>query len=467
MSPPASTSQTSRRRSGRTAGRIAGIYAAFAISYIFGSDLLLKALLSQSTIEELTQFQMLKGTGFILVTASLLYYLIRRDVLRIHESQEALERSEDRFRRLVEFSPDGIFVHVHGRIIYVNRSLLRMLRYERAEDLLGRSNFDLVHPEYHAIVRERMRIVSEQRAAVPLIEQRLRRADGTYLWVEVAAHPFDVEGQPGSQVIVRDISARKLAEEQIKQLTETLEKRVEQRTAELQTANDDLRTFLYTVCHDLRMPLRNIARAAESLATIHAVQSDEAAAEYARSVLAGTARLDRLIGDLFEYYQLARAEIRPQRVSLVLLLNDVIGQLRREPEFARRDPQITVREPMPWVLAHRPTLALVVQNLLQNAVKFVAPDVRPTITIYASAMPAAMTRLTIQDNGVGIEPYRLADIFHLFEQPQELRQSPGSGIGLAIVRRGVERMGGRVGVDSTPGVGSRFWIELPQDPTSP
>jgi signal transduction histidine kinase len=265
--------------------------------------------------------------------------------------------------------------------------------------------------------------------------------------------------------MIRDIHARKQAEADLRQLNETLERRVAERTAELQEANEDLRTFSYTLSHDLRAPLRSIGRFGEEIVQgVSEADNRSLAQENARRIVAATARLDRLILDLYEYNQLARTEARSRRISLILVVNEIVGQIKREPEFA--NVEFNIREPMPWVLAHRPTLAMVLHNLLSNAVKFVTPPTQPVVTISATVVKE-QARLTVEDNGKGIEQTRAQSLFALLDQPADDVESSGEGIGLAIVRRGVERMGGCVGVESTPGVGSRFWIELPLDPQSP
>jgi PAS domain S-box-containing protein len=447
----------------RAALRIAIIYAVMAMAWILGSDWLLQKLLTEATVKLISHFQSVKGALFVLITASALYVLIRSAVREIHVSQDALHRSEDRFRRLVEHSPNGIFIHLDGNFIYANRAMASILGYDDPKSLIGIRNLDLIHPDDQAIVSRRMRIIREQRLAVGLQEERMLRRDGTYVWVDVAAIPFDVDGQPGTQVLVLDISARKKAEDELRQINDTLEKRVAQRTSELQQALEDLRTFSYMISHDLRTPLASIRRFGEQVLSSTGLQSDPEAQDAARRIIAMSARLDRLTLDLFEYNNLARAQIQLQRTSTILVAHEVIGQLRRDPMFA--DAQINVREPMPWVLTHRNTLALVLQNLVLNALQHVPADRTPVIEIYARDVGTS-TRVVVQDNGVGMDPVQREKVFGLFEQPRP-SGAGGSGIGLAIVRRGVERLGGTVGVDSAPGTGSSFWIELPKDPDSP
>src|SRR5262249_19556589 len=154
------------------------------------------------------------------------------------------------------------------------------------------------------------------------------------------------------------------------------------------------------------------------------------------------ARLDQQIDDLFRYQQLSREEAPGARISLVLVVNEVIGQLRRDPDFAAAE--INVYEPLPWVLAHRATLGLVMQNLIAHSLRSVAKDTKPRTTIRAErAESSEMTKIVIEDNGV-----------------RDDASKEKEDIDLAIVKRGIERMGGKFGSESSPSGGNRFWIEL-------
>lgn len=247
--------------------------------------------------------------------------------------------------------------------------------------------------------------------------------------------------------------------EQLQRYAAELEQRVADRTVALQEANTELQAFTYSVSHDLRAPLRAMQGFAQALLEDYADKLDSFAQDYARRIVAAASRMDTLINDLLAYSRLSRAEIRLQPVSLAVVVAEALAQL--EAELQERQAQVTVEESLPEVVAHRTTLIQVVTNLLANAVKFVAPTVKPQVRVWAEEREG-WVRLWLQDNGIGIAPEHQQRIFRVFERLHGIETYPGTGIGLAIVRKGVERMGGRVGVKSQVGQGSRFWIELPQ-----
>jgi signal transduction histidine kinase len=259
-------------------------------------------------------------------------------------------------------------------------------------------------------------------------------------------------------VLVRGERARQRAELEIRQLNAELEQRVQARTAELHAANRELETFAHSVAHDLRAPLRTMSGFSLALLEDCSAQLDAHGREYARLIGEAAQRMDRLIRDLLDYSRVARAEIRTERTALDQVVSGVCRQLAAE--LAARQVALTVEEPLPLVRGNSTLLGQVVANLLDNACKFVAPGVKPQVRVRAELRDGTV-RLWVEDNGIGIAPEHQEQVFRIFERLHGQETYPGTGIGLAIVRKAAERLGGQVGVESQPGAGARFWIDLP------
>lgn len=245
--------------------------------------------------------------------------------------------------------------------------------------------------------------------------------------------------------------------EQLQTYATELEQRVAERTARLQVANEDLEAFSYTVAHDLRAPLRGVEGYVSALIEDYEDQLDAVAQDYIHQVLASIDRMNALVQDLLAYSHLSREEMQLTPISLTSVVAEAQAQVQAE--LGARHAEITVGQPLPKVLGHRVTLLQIVVNLLTNAVKFVAPNTPPKVYIRAEEKEQ-WVRLWVEDNGIGIEEQYQEQIFGVFERLHPRDAFPGTGIGLAIVRKGAERLGGQVGVESCPGQGSRFWVEL-------
>jgi signal transduction histidine kinase len=219
-----------------------------------------------------------------------------------------------------------------------------------------------------------------------------------------------------------------------------------------------LEAFVYSIAHDLRAPLRAMQAFSSMLLNEYASALDATAQNYARRIVRSAELMDRLVIDLLAYGRMARAELTLTTVAVELAWQGAI--LQCENDIAQKKAKIEVVSPLPQVVAHDVTLGQVLANLLSNALKFAKPGTTPHIR-FAGEPNGKVTRLWLEDNGIGIAPEHQERVFRIFERLNGSLYG-GTGIGLSIVRKGVERMNGRVGVESAPGEGARFWIELPK-----
>jgi signal transduction histidine kinase len=247
--------------------------------------------------------------------------------------------------------------------------------------------------------------------------------------------------------------------EQLQNYTAQLEQRVAERTAELQETNDELEAFSYSVSHDLRAPLRTLQGFTQALMEDYGSQLDDLGQDYARYIVEAAVSMDTLIADLLAYSRLGRTEIQIQPTDLSRVLAEALSQI--DTERRERNAQIILEAPLPQVMAQYRILVQVLTNLLSNAIKFVKPDVQPQVRVWAEEREKSV-RFWVEDNGLGIAEEHQERIFRVFERLHGIEAYPGTGIGLAIVRKGIEHMGGRVGVVSQPDKGSRFWLEFPK-----
>lgn len=246
------------------------------------------------------------------------------------------------------------------------------------------------------------------------------------------------------------------------ELNTSLEEQVARRTAELRESNQALETYSYSVSHDLRAPLRGIHQWAEALVEDHGPELSDEARSYAERIVGSAQRMDALIADLLAYSRATASEQSLSPVSISAVLGDVLQQL--QPHLQERGALVLSKEPLPDVVGHEGALFHVLENLIVNAAKYVDPAVRPRISVRAERC-ADCVRVWVEDNGVGVPREEQGRIFEAFERLHGPGDA-GTGIGLAIVRRTIERMHGRVGVESEPGRGSRFWFELPPAPAA-
>lgn len=238
---------------------------------------------------------------------------------------------------------------------------------------------------------------------------------------------------------------------------EGLEQKVAERTGQLKERNEELEQYGHSISHDLRAPLRAMHGFSQALLEDCGDQLDDVGKDYAERVVAGARRMDSLIQDLLAYSRVSRSDMGLTAVSLHDVAEEALEQVQADVETSGGNVQVA--PDLPVVMAHRVSLIQSVANLIANGVKFVPAGRAPAIRIYAER-ENGRTRLWVEDNGIGIDAAHHERVFGVFERLHKSEVYPGTGIGLAIVRKSVERMGGRVGVVSEAGSGSRFWIDL-------
>jgi signal transduction histidine kinase len=275
---------------------------------------------------------------------------------------------------------------------------------------------------------------------------------------ELTAQAEDLNEQLRVQIAERTRTALTLARTQalLADRALQLEAIVADRTAVLRETVGELEAYSYSIAHDMRAPLRAMVAFSHLVLTEHGQHLDETGKDYLGRVISAAHRLDRLILDVLNYSRVGRRELTLQPVDLKQLLEEAI---RNEPLYQSPRAEIEITTPLYKVIAHEPSLMQCVNNLLGNAVKFVPPGVVPKITVRSECIDQDV-RVWFEDNGIGINASSREKIFAMFERLHPAGEFEGTGIGLAIVRKAVQRMGGKFGVESEPGQGSRFWIQL-------
>lgn len=242
-----------------------------------------------------------------------------------------------------------------------------------------------------------------------------------------------------------------------------LEQTVQERTAQLRSSMAELEAFAYSLAHDLRAPVRAIHGYTQFALEMPREEVGPSAAGLLRRVVKAATRMDSLIQDVLD---LSHVIQRPMALSTVDTDALVRALVEERPELSRPRAEVGIKSPLLPVWAHEATLSQCLTNLLSNAVKFVEVGVMPRVRVWTEELKSStarpMVRLWVEDEGIGIEAKDRERIFEIFQRLNSNPNYEGSGIGLAIVRKAAERMGGRCGVESETGKGSRFWLELPR-----
>jgi len=386
---------------------------------------------------------------------------IKRQAERLrHLEEAALKRqltdavdrleAETKRNRFFTLSLDMLAIaDFDGFMLQLNPNWEKTLGYNENE-LRTRPGIEFVHPADQAgMAREMNRLRAGESC---YFEGRYRCKQGAYRWLGWTAAPFPAERL--IYIFARDITPQKNSEAEIHQLNAQLNKRVQQLT----DTNRELEAFCYSISHDLRAPLRAMHGFSQALVADHTESLNEEGRHYVDRIANSAKYMDSMLRDLLEYSRLTLCDLPVGPLDLEHELGEVLRNL--DQEIAARRAAVEITLDARRASAHPATFRQVFWNLVTNALKFVPHERAPHVRIQ-SEQNGTHVRISVIDNGIGIPAEHCDRVFNLFERLHRDPAFPGTGVGLAVVRRATERMGGRVGVDSKPNEGSRFWVELP------
>ncbi len=375
-------------------------------------------------------------------------------------TRSRLRRSEERFRATFEQAAVGI-AHVapEGRWLRVNGTLCEIVGYAY-DELLARSFQDITYP---ADLDIDLGLVGQLLAGeIPhySLDKRYLHKNGTSVWVRITVALVRDQRQRPEYfiVVVEDIRARKAAEAEVLRLNAGLERRVEERTAELQAANSELDSFAYAVSHDLRAPLRAMRGFSEALAEDFGEALPADAHPYIEQIRFATRQMGGLIDGLLALSRSTLAELHQDEIDLSALTNAILAGL------AQADPHRQVAASVQPGLTVRGDLRMVdamMRNLLGNAWKYTRDVAQPAIRVSAQRLDG-MDVVCVVDNGAGFDMAQAGKLFKPFQRLHRADEFPGTGIGLATVQRIVQRHGGTLQAQGEPGRGARFCFNLPR-----
>jgi len=353
-----------------------------------------------------------------------------------------IKQSKELFRILFYRSPIGTYIIQNGHFRLVNRQLAYILGYDE-DELIGRLSLSFVLPEDRDAVRENA--IKMLKGGCSLgYEFRVVNKQAKIKWVMETVVPVYYRRKRATLGSLIDVTERKQMEERLQQMT-----------AEMQRSNTELEQFAYVISHDLQEPLRMVSSYTQLLAKRYGKKLDNDADEFIGYAVDGAKRMQTLLHDLLEY---SRVGTRGKPFGLVNC-EHVVEQAMANLKIAIEECSASVSyDTLPTVMGDEGQLVRLFQNLIGNAIKFRREE---TPQVYISALRRNnIITFTVKDNGIGIDPQHSQSIFEIFRRLHTREEYPGTGMGLAICKKIVERHGGHISVQSQPGQGSTFYFSV-------
>lgn len=381
-----------------------------------------------------------------------------RDVTKQKLDEKLLRESENYYRKLIEFLPASILLHIDNKIVFANNATAKMLGLDSPTELIGKEIFDFISKDFHELTREKTNIVQAYKQFTPLIEEEFIKKDGSIINVQVVSGLFPYKGNIASLVVAQDISQNKKAAE--------LQEKFKENTRLLREARefDKIKTeFFANISHELRTPLNVILSALQILNPDSNISlTKEKSVTYLNTMKQNCFRLLRLVNNLIDITKIDSGyfEIHLSNHNIVSIVEDITLSVAKYTEHKSITLIFDTDIEEKLIACDPDKIERIILNLISNSVKFTEPGGEILVTVHDAVDNIV---ISVRDTGIGIPENKLSIIFERFRQVDKslTRNHEGSGIGLSLVKSLVELHDGEIFVKSTYGQGTEFIVKLP------
>jgi len=377
-------------------------------------------------------------------------------ILKLDETNKALNESEKKYRIVVNSAIDAIAVIQDDKYKFVNPSMEKLTGYS-AQDLYDLTVTELIHNANKKEVTDIFSDILNKKEIPRIHDYMIYGRDKELLWIESIENDVLWDNKPAIMSFIRDITDKKLADIEIRKLNAELEKKVEERTQELLAANKELETFSYSVSHDLKAPLRAIEGFSKNLIEKTYDQIDKESKKYLDTIINNTQEMSCLIDNLLSFSKIISHEMQFSQINMESLIKNIISEIRLN--YPDRNIEFIIK-PMPDAFGDISLIKIALTNLIANAVKFTCKKTKAVIELGGTAL-VKENKYFIKDNGAGFDMKYVDKIFGVFQRLHRHDEFEGTGIGLALTQRIINRHGGSIKAEGVINKGASFYFTLP------